>query len=282
MIRSMTQDALDMAQEILANPELLRQAENSPEALAAQEHLAMRRDLTRMSMNIAGFLHDQVMAAAPAKVETPPEQPAPQPAVPDPAVIATAIAFSRVAKTVRQCMALQVRFADNQRKHDRTGQELIGQVITASRQGVLVEKRRQLKRAVTETIEADRDAEAIQRHEAENLLADLDDRLDDELLRGDLEEQPLGVCVAKLCKRLGVTPDWNDWRDTAWAAEEIARKPAGSPYANEGWQTPVKREPPPAADQPVSPTGLPTMGLRHSPSDPKGFYPLPSSPGLPR
>jgi hypothetical protein len=210
----------------------------------------MRRDLTRMSMNIAGFLHDQVMAAAPAKVETPPEQPAPQPAVPDPAVIATAIAFSRVAKTVRQCMALQVRFADNQRKHDRTGQELIGQVITASRQGVLVEKRRQLKRAVTETIEADRDAEAIQRHEAENLLADLDDRLDDELLRGDLEEQPLGVCVAKLCKRLGVTPDWNDWRDTAWAAEEIARKPAGSPYANEGWQTPVKREPPPPPTNP--------------------------------
>lgn len=82
----------------------------------------------------------------------------------------------------------------------------------------------------------------IERHEAERLPADLDIRLDDELLLDDLEERPLGASVAKLCKRLGVTPDWNDWQDTAWAAEEIVRKPAGSPYASEDWQTPVKRE----------------------------------------
>jgi hypothetical protein len=58
------------------------------------------------------------------------------------------------------------------------------------------------------------------RQETENLLADLDIRLEDELLQGDLEERPLGATVAKLCKRLGVTPDSNDWRDTAWAAAE--------------------------------------------------------------
>jgi hypothetical protein len=233
-----------MAREILAAPETLSGNSTalgtSAEAFEHQEDMAMLRELTRMSMDAARILHGMIAAAEVAA----------EPATEQPAVIAASQAFSRMARTARQCMALRNRLGDDHKKRGEAELKLLGEVIAESRKTVQTEKRRQVKRAVTETIEAERDAEAILRHEAENLLSDLDDRLGDELLLDDLDERPLGATVAKLCKRLGVKPDWNDWRDTAWAAEEIAAKPAGSPYAGEDWQTPVKRGPPPPPTNP--------------------------------
>ena len=239
----MIQPAIDLAQEILANPEMLEANSTargtSPEALATEEHLAMLRNLTRMSMNIASYLHDQVMAVAAVKPATPSEQPT----LPDPAVIAAALAFSRTAKTVRQCMALEERFRDNHTKRGLAEIDAVGEMLGKSRDAAQAQARRQIKRAVTETIEAELDANVIERPKAERLLADLNDRLDDELLIDDLDNHPLGACIAKICKRLKVSPDWTSWKDTAWAAEEIALKPAGSPYARKDWKKPVERIP---------------------------------------
>ena len=256
----MKQIALDLAREILADPEALRQDSTargtSPEALDHQEHMAMLRELTRMGMDLARLLHGQAMATtAPTAEETPSEEAARQPAVPGPAAAAAALAFSRIAKTVRQCMALQARFGDDHRRRGGAEVALVGQVITESRAALQAEKRRQVKRAIVETIEAEAAAEVIRRSEAESLLSDLNDRLDDELALDDLEERPLGACIAKLCKQLGVAPDWSSWRDTVWAAAEIAEKPAGSPYAGEDWKNPVERKPRPRDTNPYMQPG---------------------------
>jgi hypothetical protein len=251
----MIQPAIDLAQEILANPEMLEENSTargtSPEALATEEHLAMLRNLTRMSMNIASYLHDQVMAVAAVKPATPEQS-----TLPDPAVIAAALAFSRTAKTVRQCMALEERFRDNHTKRSLAEIDAVGEMLGKSRDAMQAEARRQIKRAVTETIEAELDANVIERPKAERLLADLNDRLDDELLIDDLDNHPLGACIAKLCKRLKVSPDWTSWKDTAWAAEEIALKPAGSPYARKDWKKPVERVPRQEDLRPYSQYGL--------------------------
>jgi hypothetical protein len=61
--------------------------------------------------------------------------------------------------------------------------------------------------------------------DAERLLDDLDERLPDED-DADFADRPLGELVARICRDLGVTPDWSLWADEAWANEAAAEPPA--------------------------------------------------------
>jgi hypothetical protein len=84
--------------------------------------------------------------------------------------------------------------------------------------------------------------------EAERLLADLEERLDDAEAGEDFADRPLGELVAGICRDLGVTPDWNLWRNEDWAMDEARANTPGSPYARpkprRTWPDEPWRDPP--------------------------------------
>jgi hypothetical protein len=80
---------------------------------------------------------------------------------------------------------------------------------------------------VEETIETEIEGEAA----VDSLIADLYERLDEVEGDADFGERPIGEIVARICRDLGVTPDWRRWAGEAWAVEEARARPAGSPYA---------------------------------------------------
>jgi len=45
------------------------------------------------------------------------------------------------------------------------------------------------------------------------------------------EDVPISKQIAAFCKALGLTPDWNRWKDSFWAIEEAEEEAPGSPYA---------------------------------------------------
>ena len=57
------------------------------------------------------------------------------------------------------------------------------------------------------------------------------ERLFDRDITGDILSRPMGELVAQLCADLGVPPHWRAMAEEAWAQEEIAERPPGSPYA---------------------------------------------------
>ncbi len=95
-----------------------------------------------------------------------------------------------------------------------------------------VEQRSRLvRRAVAQAIEADAEEDDF-----EQLFEDLDERLADREDDGDFLDRPVSELVARICKDLGVSPDWSLWEDEAWARAEAAARarppPADIPDAD--------------------------------------------------
>ena len=239
METSTEKTAIDMALAFAAD---LADAEDrempSAEAERTERHLTMLRELAAMGMDLARAVHRQGMAE---------DKPA-EPATEQPAAQAT-LAFSRVAKTVRQCLALEARVADQQIRRERGEIDEVGELVKQAKTYQLAKKKRRVRRAVTEAIEAEKEAGVLYPSDAEKLFDDLGERLEDERLIDDLQDLPVGECIARLCRKLGVTPDWIRWQREDWAAKEIAAKPKGSPYAGD-WQVPIERPTRPRYDNP--------------------------------
>jgi hypothetical protein len=143
------------------------------------------------------------------------------------------LVFARIARAVRQTFALEARLAEDR----RTAQaETAARAAAESR--LRVERRKTKVRTAVERI---LDAEAHE-SDAENLFYDLTERLETDYDDADFTDRPIGELVARICRDLGVIPDWSLWEDQDWAIEEIAARPRGSPYAADD----------PAADDPGS------------------------------
>jgi hypothetical protein len=203
--------------------------EADSDALRTERHLDMLQELARMGMELARAVHRQGVAPA----EQASEQPAPEPAA------EAALAFSRIAKTVRQCLALEARVADQQRRRELGEIDQAGELLKQSRSYLLGAKRRQVKRAVADAIESEAESGGIYPSDAERLFDRLDERIEDEV--DDLDDRPVGELIERLCRKLGVAPDWTRWQGEDWAVEEIADKPKGSPYAD--WAPPAPLSP---------------------------------------
>jgi hypothetical protein len=193
------------------------------DALRTERHLDMLQELARMGMDLARAVHKQGVAQA-ESVEP----------VSEPAAEA-ALAFSRLAKTVRQCLALEARVADQQRRRELGEIDQAGELFKQSRRYLLGAKRRQVKRAVSDAIEAEAESGGLYPSDAERLFDRLDERIEDEV--DDFDDRPVGALIERLCRKLGVAPDWARWQAEDWAVEEIAERPKGSPYAD--WAAPI-------------------------------------------
>ncbi len=232
---------------------------DASEAMAAR-HQRMLQELAEIGMELARVVlsaaREQAAAGDEAGLKTD---------VGDPALV-----FSRISRAVRQTLALEAKVVEDRLHRERMADAYYDQrKAEAARRAV--RRKDEVKGLVEEAIEAD-----FEGSDAERLLADLHERLDDPADDADFGHRPLGVLIARICRDLGVTPDWSLWEDEDWAIEEAAARPRGSPFAaapaagapSRQWERPPSREPwpDPVPDAPVEgPPPLPHRGREWPP-----------------
>ena len=118
-----------------------------------------------------------------------------------------ALAFSRLAKTVRQCIALQARLEE----------EHAAPTPAPGRRDAAASK------PAAPAAMGEAEAEPTERAYRERL-----DALE------PADSRPIGAIVAEICETLGVEPDWSLWQDQDWAIREAKTSAPGSPYARPG------------------------------------------------
>jgi hypothetical protein len=190
-----------------ANPEI----ETAEERLA--RHSAMLRRLQDLSMTMAEAIARQAEAEAAAGALD---------------SGAAALALGRAAKSVRQSVALEDRLhqaREDRARDDRTRADAAAPDPAEDRALTQKYERRlwmlygrdKIHDAVEKVIEHERLAES----DAERLLADLNERLEDEDEVRALMAMSTGKAVDRICGDLGLTIDWSLWKGQVWVEEYI-------------------------------------------------------------
>jgi hypothetical protein len=126
-----------------------------------------------------------------------------------------ALAYARVSRAVRLTIMLQGKLLE---ARDDEG-EIQESYTPVYRQKARVEK-------VVERLAAEQ-CEREERFDA--IVAGAGDRLDDEDLYGDLMDRPMSEIVDRLCRDLGLDPDWSELSQELWARREAASDEPGAP-----------------------------------------------------
>ena len=166
-------------------------------------------------------------------------------------------AFAKLSRSIRLTLALKAKLADSAAKRAAAieGEERTKQADESRTRWQKVK----LKHAVADTLEA---------LDAEHLLADLHERLEDPDIAVDLGTRPLGEMVASVCDDLGVPLNRNAWRGKGWYLTENWR-------AREGAATPAPSVP--AAPARSYDTVLAeALAMMEETTNPGGFPPPPS------
>ena len=169
-------------------------------------HLGMLAELAEIGMRLAREVERQALAGEPRRD-----------ALPDRAQVNNAgannagtdwgLVFARIARAVRQTVALEARLAA-----DAQAQTAAEVAAEASRSAAEQKRARRIKERVRVLAEEAIGAEA-DGHEAENLRLDLAERLDDPDIEAELGRRPIGVIFAAICRDLGITPDLSGFTD---------------------------------------------------------------------
>jgi len=162
-----------------------------------------------------------------------------------------ALAFSRIARAVRQTVALEARLdEDRQARDERIAAEHAARQAELDRRDADGRLRGLIrKEEVREIVERTIDCEARERGDgcdAESLLADLDERLEDDDDYEDFARLPIGELVTRICRDLGVTPDPCFFEDGDWEAPALTPWPPGERY----WSAPQSTAHPRAGGDP--------------------------------
>ena len=139
------------------------------------------------------------------------------------------LVFSRIARAVRQTLALEARLEAELAGLTRQAAAERERAAEQAARAPYYARSRIVRRAVVRAIEADTDDDDV-----EQLVDDLDERLCDREDDADFLDRPIGELVASICRDLGVRADLSLWEDEAWAiAEAAARTPPAAPDAAE-------------------------------------------------
>ncbi|OWJ66444.1 hypothetical protein [Inquilinus limosus] len=162
------------------------------------------------------------------------------------------LVFARLSYEVRQTVALEARLAADDRA-------AAAERAAAAAQDCWRRRRNLVKRLVFEAVS---DVNVNERNpdlvfHREDMLLELDDRLEDDGFKQDIGDLPIGEVVARFCRGLRVEPDWSLWQAEPWAIEE-AGHPL-SPYARPeaAPATPKHPRPPVAEPMPDQPPPRP-------------------------
>jgi hypothetical protein len=178
-----------------------------PAQARAERHQQVLQELAEIGMDLARDLRRRVLEPAPEEAASNAD---------------LGLIFSRIARAVRQTVALEARLAEEDRKGG-AGPGLLG----VSDRWRSARRRRQVRKIVGEVIEAEADSDI----EADRLFTDRDERLEDGDEEADFADRPIGELVARICCDLGVSVDWSLFEDEDWAIEEARTRPPGSPFA---------------------------------------------------
>jgi ribosome-binding protein aMBF1 (putative translation factor) len=179
------------------------------EGTRSQQRLRMLRELAEIGMRLA------------RGVERRAEEPETAPGD-------AGLVFSRIARAVRQTLALEARLEEElegrvrKARHDQDWERR--QLAHAP----IAERSRLVRRAVGRAIEADAEDE----DQEERLFESLDERLGDREDDDGYLDRPIGELVALICKDLGVAVNLGLWEDEDWAIAEAAARaqpPSGAP-----------------------------------------------------
>ena len=172
-----------------------------PAAARTERHMHMLAELAEIGMDLAREVRRQALDQS---AEAPP-------------AAELALTFSRIARAVRQTVALEAKLAEPaQPGHAERAPLSVSDRWRSAR------RKRQVGEIVGEIIES----EAASEFDADDLTSDLRERLADGDEEADFADRPIGELVARICADLGVTPDWSLFEDEDWA---IAAKSASTP-----------------------------------------------------
>ncbi|MDB5425511.1 MAG: hypothetical protein JWQ29_2927 [Phenylobacterium sp.] len=178
----------------------------TPSDPRTERHLRLLQELAELGMDIARAVRAEAVEPAPE-----PDDDA-APAAPSRFGADLGLVFARIARAVRQTLALEARVAaDGRQAQERRQAEEVRRRAE--------QRRNDVRSYVAQAIEAEAAERKTPDHQVERLLDDLDERLDD--YEDALQEAPIGALVARICKDLGVTPDWSLWDDQDWALEHL-------------------------------------------------------------
>ena len=153
------------------------------------------------------------------------------------------LTYSRIAKAVRQSLALHARFEDEfcktaeQRQAEAAAKQAAeAQRAASAKAGRKAHQKRQVKKAVKLAMDIDFDAAEARGEQLDyaDLYVDLHERLDDYDDYSDFGRLPVGAVVENICRVMGIEFNPALWQDEPWAVAEMAEKPEGSPFAE--WQ----------------------------------------------
>ena len=165
----------------------------------AERHARVLRELSEIGMDLAREVRRQALEAGT-----------------DIPAADLALEFSRIARAVRQTVALEAKLAED--RQARADKAEASRVLDARVRGI--RRKTRVIGLVERVLESESDGE--------RLLDDLAERLEDEN-DTDFADAPIGELVARICRDLGVTPDWALWGDEPWAVEARAVEPPGVP-----------------------------------------------------
>jgi hypothetical protein len=161
-------------------------------------------------------------------------------------------AFAKISRGVRMTVMLESKLL-KERRLRRDGLEAAHEAkLAAMREARWAKEREEenervekQQKAIDEAVKDMIRAERPEGYERERLF----DRLErlwvtdpdaDHDIYYDLggEDAPVSKQVAAFCKALGLTPDWELWKDEDWAIEEAEDQAEGSPYAASATEPP--------------------------------------------
>ena len=214
---------------------------------AAQERIArqsrMLRELAQIGMNLSAALQ-QLAQQAVAQVAGADPPSAAALAGAGAVVGDLSLAHTRVARAVRQTLALETRL-----NQDREARLRKAQQEQDERRAELDKRRsdRQIGLRITkdhvgDIVDRVIDAEAPE-SDVERLQDALDERLADDKDDEFFRDRPIGEMVALICRDLGLSPDWSLLQGEDWAIAEARTRPPGSPFATPRARGPDPGEP---------------------------------------
>jgi len=188
------------------------------------EREAMLRRLAEIGMAMAEALADEleeVRAAAPDAEGN------------RPSVAPLSLAYNRVARAVRQTLAMETQVTDGENRR------LAGVAAVKAKAAAEIaerESRAETGRLIKAMVAHDILGELIEaEHEDDDetwarLHARANEQLVDAKDDEDFADRSMGELVAAVARAIGLCPDWDRWAGEDWAEEDAEDRPWGSPY----------------------------------------------------
>lgn len=188
-----------------------------PAVVRAEERLAFLRELTEIGMELARGLREQAASgvADPKPGKSPAET------------------FDRLSRAIRLTITLEAK-TDEALSDLKAGvvRERQGRRIKAAEQAESDAKTKHGVRShqafcrVLTVI----DAESQDEEDFDGLIEALNERLAEDPAYEDFGERPLREVVERLCRDLGLNPDWSRWAGEDWDDEVLAATPNANPF----------------------------------------------------